>query len=145
MPNIASILKEEIVRLARKEVRLEVESLKKASTQHRSTLADLKRRVATLEKQLSQAGKRPSTKAASEGENESATRVRFSAKGLASQRQRLELSASDMGTLLEVSAQTIYNWETGKSKPRQRQLAAIAALRKMGKRQAQAQLANLNA
>jgi len=48
-----------------------------------------------------------------------------------------------MGTLLGVSAQSIYLWEAGKTKPRQSQLEAIAALRKMGKREAKAQLANL--
>jgi len=42
-----------------------------------------------------------------------------------------------------VSAQTIYNWEAEKSRPRRQQLAAIASVRKLGKRQIQAQLANL--
>ena len=42
-----------------------------------------------------------------------------------------------------VSAQTIYNWEAGKSRPRAQQLAALGALRSMGKRQAKAQLAAL--
>jgi DNA-binding transcriptional regulator YiaG len=45
-----------------------------------------------------------------------------------------------MGTLIGVSAQTIYNWEAGKTRPRQNQLAAIAAIRKMGKREIKAQL-----
>jgi hypothetical protein len=45
MPNIATILKAEILRLARKEVRSEVEGLKKASTLYRSEIAALKRRV----------------------------------------------------------------------------------------------------
>jgi DNA-binding transcriptional regulator YiaG len=143
MPNIASILKEEIVRLARKEVRGEVEGLKKASAQHRSDLADLKRRVAVLEKQHSRLEKKASSKVALEAASEVTTRFRFSAKRLAAQRQKLGLSAAGMGTLLGVSAQTVYNWEAGKSRPRQQQLAAIAALRKTGKREAQAQLAKL--
>jgi DNA-binding transcriptional regulator YiaG len=46
-----------------------------------------------------------------------------------------------MGILLGVSAQTVYHWEAGKSRPRQQQLIAIAALRKLGKRKALAQLA----
>jgi DNA-binding transcriptional regulator YiaG len=46
-----------------------------------------------------------------------------------------------MGTLLGVAAQTVYNWEAGKSRPRQQQLAAIAAVRKTGKRQLKALLA----
>jgi DNA-binding XRE family transcriptional regulator len=49
----------------------------------------------------------------------------------------------DMGTLLRVSAQTIYNWEAEKSRPRQEQLAAIAALRGLGKREAAAKLEEL--
>ena len=46
MPNIASVLKDEILRLARKEVRSELEGLKKASGQYRSDIASLKRQVA---------------------------------------------------------------------------------------------------
>ncbi|HEY3400312.1 MAG TPA: helix-turn-helix domain-containing protein [Geothrix sp.] len=144
MPNIASILKEEILRLARKEVRGELEGLRKASAQHRSDIAELKRRVASLEKQVSHVEKKASRKVTPEAAMDEAGRVRFSAKGLATHRQRLGLSAAETGALLGVSAQSVYHWESGKSKPRQQQLAAIAALRKMGKRAAKAELAKLN-
>jgi DNA-binding transcriptional regulator YiaG len=69
--------------------------------------------------------------------------LRFSAKGLASQRQRLALSAEDCGLLLGTSGQSVYNWETGKARPRAKYLPAIAALRSMGKKAAAAQLAQL--
>jgi DNA-binding transcriptional regulator YiaG len=46
-----------------------------------------------------------------------------------------------MGKLLGVSAQSVYHWETGKSKPRKSQLLAISAVRKMGKRDVTAKLA----
>jgi DNA-binding transcriptional regulator YiaG len=143
MPNIASVLKEEILRLARKEVRTETESLKKSVAQFRADLAGLKRRAAALEKQVARAEKTAPGKASSPEQAEGTTRTRFSAKGLATQRQKLGLSAADMGALLGVSAQTVYNWEAGKSKPRAQQLAAIATLRGMGKRKAKAQLAAL--
>ncbi len=141
MPNIASILKNEIVRLARKEVRNETEGFKKASAKYRSDIAELKRQIVALEKQVVRLGKKTPSEAQPEADGTSPTRLRFSAKRLATQRQKLGLSAADMGTLLSVSAQTIYNWEAGKSRPRQQQLLAIAALRGTGKRQAQAQLA----
>lgn len=141
MPNIASVLKEEITRLARKELRNETEKLKKASTAYRSEIAALKRRVDALEKQLVQVRKKTAVKEVPSD----VVKVRFSAKGLATKRQRLGLSAADLGAILGVSGQTIYHWEAGKAKPRQQQMAAIAALRKMGRREAQAQLANLNA
>jgi DNA-binding transcriptional regulator YiaG len=54
--------------------------------------------------------------------------------GFAALRKKLSLSAAEMAKLLGVSAQSVYHWETGKSKPRASQLQAIAAVRKMGKK-----------
>jgi DNA-binding transcriptional regulator YiaG len=141
LPNIAFVLKEEIARVARKELRVETEKLKKASAQYRSEIAVLKRRIASLEQQVGRLGK--ATKVSTPKPPEPTTSLRFSAKGLTTQRQKLGLSAADMGLLLGVSAQTVYNWETEKSRPRQQQMAAIAAVRGMGKREAAARLAEL--
>ena len=145
MPNIASILKNEIVRLARKELRKEVEGLRKASAQYRTDIAGLKRQVAALEKLASRVAKKTPGTATSKITDGSSTNIRFSAKGLATHRQRLGLSAAEAGVILGVSAQTIYNWEAEKSRPRQSQLAAIAAFRKMGKRQAKGDLVKTEA
>jgi DNA-binding transcriptional regulator YiaG len=46
-----------------------------------------------------------------------------------------------MGVLLGVSGQSVYKWEQGKAKPRASQLKAIAAVRKMGKREVAERLA----
>ena len=72
-----------------------------------------------------------------------AKRVRFAAKGLRSQRNRLGLSQTDLGTLLGVSAQSIYNWESESAHPRDEQLAKLAALRGIGKREAGERLQQL--
>lgn len=141
MPNFASTLKDEILRLARKEVRREVEGLKKASAQYRSDIAALKRRVDALEKMRARAEKKAGQAASDHDAADGKATVRFSAKGLASKRQKLGLSAAEMGVILGVSAQTVYNWEAGKSRPRAQQLEAIATLRTMGKRQIAAKLA----
>ena len=140
MPNFASTLKSEILRLARKEVRSETESLKKASAQFRSQIAALKRQVLALEKQQARIEKKLPGKVNPVTEGEATTRFRYSAKRFAAQRQKLGLSAGEMGSLIGVSAQTIYNWEAEKSRPRQQQLAAIAAVRGVGKRAIKAQL-----
>lgn len=66
------------------------------------------------------------------------TKVRFVAKGFKSLRQRLGLTAGEMGELLGVSAQSIYSWEAGNTSPRKQQLAKIAMLRGMGKREVSA-------
>ena len=67
----------------------------------------------------------------------------FSAKGFQALRSRLELSAADFGKLLGVSAQSIYNWESEKARPRAEQIAKLAALRSLGKREVAARLGDL--
>lgn len=141
MPNIASVLKSEITRIARKEVRIEVEGLKKSASAHRTEIAALKRRAQTLEQELRRLQKSvPRPAPAPVGETGKA--LRFSAKGLASQRRRLGLSAEACGQLLGASGQSVYNWEAGKARPRASHLAAIAALRRLSKTQAAEMLAS---
>ncbi len=60
-------------------------------------------------------------------------------------RQKLGLSAKDMGTLLGASGLSVYKWESGKVKPRAKQLPAIAALRGIGKKEALARLESIAA
>lgn len=138
--NIAAILKQEITRVSRKEVRSELQSLKKASAAYRSDIAALKRRVADLERLVAKLGK-GSPKRAVVTPEEAGSVVRFSAKGLAKQRKRLGLSAVEAGMLLGCSGQSVYKWEQGTTRPRASQMPAIAALRKMGKKEAAAKLA----
>ena len=135
MPNIASALKAEISRLARKEVRSELVALKKASTQHRAHIATLRREVDALERALKTARKK-ATRGRARKDGEQSQALRFRASGLASHRKRLGLSAADLGKPLGVSGQSVYKWETGEVRPRPTLLAAIASVRKMGRRQA---------
>lgn len=140
--NIASLLKAEISRISKKEVRTELQALKKTTTKLRSDNAELKRRLADLErvvKQLSKGGaKRAPAAVAQEG---AGTVARFSGKGLAAQRKRLGLSAADFGKLIGVSGASVYLWEEGKTRPRATHMPGIAAVRGMGKKEAAAKLA----
>lgn len=142
MPNIASVLKAEIIRLAKRETRVEIEALKKSVAKHRSEMADLKRRIGGLEKLTARAAKSQSKAIEGNPQAEGTVRYRFSARRLVTQRKKLNLSAAEMGTLVGVSAQTIYNWEAGKSRPRQQQMASLAAVRGMGKRQIKERLSS---
>jgi DNA-binding transcriptional regulator YiaG len=145
MPNIASILKDEISRVARKEVRSETAALKKAVSTYRAEIAALKRRAQTLEQELRRLAKASASATPAAADESSPHALRFSAKGLASQRQRLGLSADDCGLLVGASGQSIYNWEAGTVRPRAKHLSAIAALRHLGKKEAAARLASLQA
>jgi DNA-binding transcriptional regulator YiaG len=141
MSTFANQLKNEISRLAKKEVRAEVQALKKASAAYRGEIAALKRRIAGLESQVKKLGKGGGRAKVVEAEESSAEGLRFRVAGFVSLRKKLGISAAEMGQLLGVSAQSVYHWETGKTKPRASQLAAIAAVRKMGKRDVAAKLA----
>jgi DNA-binding transcriptional regulator YiaG len=144
MPNIALVLKAEIARVARKEVRSATDPLKKTVVAHRAGIASLKRTVQSLEQQLRRLGRGGGKASAQATANESSgSQIRFSAKGLASQRRRLGLSAEKLGRMFGVSGQTVYLWEGGKARPRAKHMPAIAVLRTLGKKEADAILASL--
>lgn len=143
MPNIASALKEEILRLARKEIRRQTSVLKRASAQYRRDIAGLKRQVSDLQRKVTPLEKQVLKNVPSQAAESDAERVRFTAKGLRSQRQRLGLSAADYGKLVGVTDQTVYNWEHEMARPRRQQVAVIASLRHVGKRDAHARLEQL--
>lgn len=142
MTSFASQLKAEIARIAKKAGKAESAALKKASSHYRSEIAALKKRFSELESRinklskLSDKGGKANTQTAEGNE-----KLRFRQDGFITLRKKLNLSANEMGQLLGVSGQSIYKWEQGKAKPRASQLPAIAAARKMGKKEAAAKLA----
>jgi DNA-binding transcriptional regulator YiaG len=131
-----------MARLARKELKAELQPLRKAVTAHRAALAKLRKELASVERELHRTRRRdgraaPAT-ASDAGEGE--TNHRFSAKGLLSHRKKLGLSREQYATLVGVSAQSIYKWERAEARPRQAQLEALVKARAMGKREANARL-----
>lgn len=139
MPNIAALLKSEISRLSRREIRKGVLPLRKAAATQRREIVALKRTVAFLDrraKSLVKVATRQDTSITTSDERQ----TRFVAKGLGSLRKRLGLSAAELARLLGVSMQSVYNWEHKKTTPRKKQVAAIAALRSLGKKEARQRL-----
>jgi DNA-binding transcriptional regulator YiaG len=142
MTTLAVALKDEIRRLARKEIKAQTGRTARAVAQYRREIAQLKRQQRDQEKKLAilaaQTRKTISYPAAAiedlYGDN------RFSARSVRAQRRRTGLSAADYAKLVGVSPLTIYNWENQKSRPRQEQFKALLALRGLGKREAQAKL-----
>jgi DNA-binding transcriptional regulator YiaG len=140
MSTLAVALKDEIRRLARKEIKLQTAATVRAVARYRREIAQLKRLLRDQEKRvagLTSGAARPVAQETSDDENGG---VRFSARSAKAQRRRTGLSAADYARLVGVSPLTIYNWEHGKSRPRKQQLAALVALRGIGKREALAKL-----
>lgn len=133
MPNFSSVLKAEITRLARKEIKNAVDPLRKTSAAHRREIAELKRQLASLQRELKAFRKPAREKIDDSGQGRTA---RFSAAGLKALRARLGLSAADLGQLVGASGQSVYNWEAGTAVPRENLRMALASLRGIGKREA---------
>jgi DNA-binding transcriptional regulator YiaG len=143
MSNIAVALRQEITRLARREARSLTKSLHKAAFQFRRDIAELKRQnaqaraeIARFQRQAPQGDAAPATEGTIEN-------IRYSAARVKALRKRLGLSAEAFGKLVGVTGHTVYKWEHGAVRPRRRKLAAIAAVRGIGKTEANARLREL--
>lgn len=142
MPNFSSLLKIEISRLARKELRQEIEPLKRSLSNARSDIAALKKKAQVLEQELKRARKASKAPAADK-QDASAAKFRFRAASMKAHRAKVGLSAKDYGLLVGASMLSVYKWEDGKATPRPKMLPNIAAVLSMGKREALRKLAEL--
>ena len=136
MPNLASALNEQIRRLSRREITAQTKTDRRLTAQHRRDIAALKREVASLRKAVAFLAAQEKRRVAERPAPPAAEGIRFRADGLKSHRARLGLSAKDYGRLVGVAGLTIYQWEGGKARPRKAQLAKLAAVRGLGKREA---------
>ena len=148
MSNIVTVLKAEISRIARKEAKAATAPLRKPKGATRSTLADLKRRVAELEKENKRIAALLSKVPQPEPREEPAkTKGWISGKGVSSLRQKLGLSRMEFAQLVGVTPKAVYKWESkpGMLRLREHTRAALLAARQLGTREARAKLAEMAA
>ena len=132
MPDFKTVLMDEIRRLARKEAKAQIQPLLETIAAQKKTIAELNRRVASLEKIQAPA---VAELAAEEAEVAARPTVhRFTPGRIMKLRKDLKLTQQQMATLLDVNQFSISHWEQGRNKPRQEQQRRLAELRKMGKR-----------
>ena len=147
MNNFSNAFRAEIVRMARKELKPELQSLRKAITSHRSEIAALKREVKAMSSQLKAAQRQfksadgPQAKAAvDEGAPKKPKPFEFKAQALLEKRTALGVTQKEIAQLLGVSSLSVYKWESGQVHPRAAQLGRIVEVLKLGKRKALALL-----
>lgn len=146
MTTFSNAFRSEVVRMARKELKPELQGMRKALTSHRSEIAALKREVKTLTSQL-KAAQRVVKATAAPVEDEPAPARKggrkwvFKPEALTTKRAELGLTAKDMAKLLQASPLSLSKWVNGKANPRAAQLERIRAVLGLGKRKALALLA----
>ena len=150
MPNIARVFREEIHRISRKEAKAAVAPMRKPSFRLRMDVADLKRRLVTLEKANKQLQDRLAKMEVAQPaipSSDSTEREWISGKGIKSLRKRLGLSQTDFAKLVGVSNQAVYIWESksGMLKLRNSTKTAVFAVRGIGAREARKRLEEMKA
>ena len=145
MSNLAVLLKDQIARLARKEVRAsagplqeQVRDLKKTVRQQRDAISRLEKEIGKLKAVSAE----PSEKILSAPDVGDSAQIRLSADSIKKHRKRLKLSQTELAKLLNVSTNTIVRWEAGTSKPRAAHRPGIAQLRTMGAREVKKMIGN---
>ena len=147
MNTFSNAFRAEVVRMARKELKPELQSMRKALTSHRSEIAALKREVKALTSQLKATQRTVKVPEKSSISEEAPTRKGgrkwvFKPEALAAKRAELGISQKDMAKLLQASSLSAYKWESGKANPRAAQLERIHKVLNLGKRKALALLAD---
>ena len=117
MSTFANQLKSEIARISKKEIKAENAALKKASSHYRTEIASLKRRLSALESSLSRMAKHSAGSKTVEVDEDGEKSLRFRPAGFAKLRQKLGVTANEMGTLLGVTGQSVYKWEKAPPDP----------------------------
>ncbi len=143
MPNIAAVLREEIVRLARKELRATVGPLKKRVAELTRSNAALKKAIPALEREVARLSKEAEARQIQSiraGAKE-LKGVRIGPRSIGAQRKRIKLTREEFAKLAGVSANTIYLWETGGVSPREKSRGVLVGLRKLRAREAKKLLA----
>lgn len=141
--SIMKSLQTEITRLARKEIKKELEPIKRVNATQRGYIADLRREVGELEKEVARLRKATGVPAPMVVDEEAAQKFWIMGKGVVSLRKKLVLTQADLGKLAGVSTQSVIKWEKheGKIPFRQQKTAdRVQVIRGMSKTKAWAEL-----
>lgn len=137
MPNVATVFKQEIARIARKEAKSAYKALPGTLAALKKALSGQKRKIAQIEAQAGKLEKRLSAgRGVAMPKPEELERSRLGASNIRKLRAKLDLTRAEMAKLIDASANSVLLWEGGKSTPRAAAKAKIIALRKLGRRKA---------
>jgi DNA-binding transcriptional regulator YiaG len=135
MGKLEGMIKSEIVRLAKREMRKisvplgkDVRSLKSTVSQLRRTVLALERFAAQRQKELAK------EKVPLEAAPEEVEISRFSPRLIRSLRKHLGVTQKELAILTGVTVGAVHQWESGMFKPGEKKKGMLVALRKLGRR-----------
>ena len=145
MSQLMAVMKDEIRRLARKEIVAVTAGMKKDQAAFRKAVADLRRQTKehrSAIRQLLSVATKQARMATLAPEAAEGSKVWITAKGIRARRKKLKLSQAQFGKLVGVSGFTVLKWEhgSGSLKLRSQTRRALLAIRGLGIREARLRL-----
>ena len=133
MAKIESIIKSEIQRLAKHEVRSVYRPLRKEVWGMKLKLSNLIKNLTVLNRIAKEISKTKSTEPKLEASPEKVKASRLTPERIAGLRKKLDISQRELGLLTGATIGAVASWEKGKFKPQGDKKAALVALRKLGR------------
>ena len=141
MAKLESIIKSEIQRLAKHEVRSVYRPLRKEVWGMKLKLSNLFKNFSILDRLAKGLAKTKSTEPKLEATPDEVKASRLTPERIAGLRKKLGISQRELGLLAGATTGAVLSWEKGKFKPRGDKKAALVALRKVRKRDVRKMLA----
>ena len=145
MSKIESVIKSEITRLAKHEVRSVFLPLRKEVWGMKLKLSNLIKNFTVLDRLAKEISKTKSTEAKLEASPEEVKASRLTPVRIAGLRKKLGISQKELGILVGASIGAVASWESGKFKPQGEKKAAMVALRRLKKREVRKMLTEMAA
>jgi DNA-binding transcriptional regulator YiaG len=141
MGKLEGIVKEEIIRLAKREIKMKFIPLRRDVRSLKITASQLRKSVLTLQRFVNQQERQIGPKPVAEVMPEDMKKARFSPRLIKSLRKDLGVSQRDLAKLAGVTVGAVFKWEKGKFEPRDDKRKILIGLRKLGRREARQLLA----
>ena len=136
MSKMGSVIKSEIVRLAKGELRKISIPLKRDVRLLKGTVSQLRKNVLALQRFAARQEKqRPEHEVPLAASPEEVKKSRFSPRLLRSLRKKLGITQKELAILAGVSVGAAHLWETGKFRPKDNKMGVVVALRKFKRRE----------
>ena len=141
MAKLESVFRDTIARGTRRQVRLRVLPMRREVLRLRRRLTEVERTLTTLRRSAALWERRMNDGPPVAVSEDEARSARLSPRLVQSLRKRLGMSQMALARLVGVSAPAVAHWEAGNSAPKGPHRAALVGLRRVGKREAKALLA----
>jgi DNA-binding transcriptional regulator YiaG len=141
MGKLEGIIKEEIIRLAKREMRAKFVPLRRDVRSLKITASQLRKSVAGLQRLVNQQAKQMGPKPVAEVTPEDMKKARISPRLIKSLRKHLGISQRELAKLVGVTVGAVFQWEKGKFEPKDDKKKLLIGLRKLGRHGARKLLA----